>query len=130
MILPRSGAGLPAWRRQVATWLMGALRLGIAWLGAHTPLYALTGGAVSAALPAFVRWAAAGAIVVGALLFAWSRTVLIGFVVLALGLATYMYAWEKIGFERDPLVLRTVMIMLVLTAGEMLVRRVQKKVYA
>jgi hypothetical protein len=130
MILPRTGAGLPAWRRHVSAWVMGALRLGAAWVGAHTPLFALTGGAVSSALPAAVRWSAAGAIVLGGLLFAWSRTVLVGFTLLAIGLVVYMYGWEKIGFQRDPLVLRMLMIMLVLTVGELLVRRVQKKLYS
>jgi hypothetical protein len=129
MILPRTGAGLPAWRRHVAATLMGALRLGIVWLGAREPVLALTGGALTSAMPAAVRWAAAGAIVGGALLFAVPRTVFWGFLAIVAGMGVYKYGWEKIGFPRDPLVLRTLAIMVVLTAGELLVRRVQKRLY-
>lgn len=129
MILPRTGAGLPAWRRHVAATLMGALRLGIVWLGAREPVLALTGDALTSALPAAARWAAAGAIVGGALLFAVPRTVFWGFLAIVAGMGVYMYGWEKIGFPRDPLVLRTLAIMVVLTAGELLVRRVQKRLY-
>lgn len=130
MILPRSGAGLPAWRRQVASWLMGALRLGIAWLVARDPVYALTGDALVGTMPAAARWSAAIAIVVGALLFAWSRTVLVGFVLLAAGLGAFQYAWQKVGFTGGTTFVRTLALLAVLAAGELLVRRLQKRLYS
>lgn len=129
MILPRTGAGLPAWRRHVAAWLMGALRLGIAWLVAHDPLVALTGGALNGAMPDAARWAGAAAIVGGALLFAWSRTVLVGFALLVAGLGVFQYGWRHIGFDGTSAFVRTVALLAVLSAGELLVRRVQKKLY-
>jgi hypothetical protein len=132
MMLPRTGEGLPPWRRQVSAWLMGALRLGVAWLVARDPYSALAGakGAfLSESMPTALRWAAAAGIVAGGLLFAWPRTVLVGFGVLAASLAVFEWYWRKIGVGGSTFAY-SLAVLAVLAAGEWLVRRVQRRLYS
>ncbi len=132
MILPRDGAGLPPWRRHVSTWLMGTLRLGVAWFIVGRVLEALlakNGGAIGEVMPVSIRYLTVAALVVGGLLFAWSRTVIVGFVLLLLGLLTFETYWKMLVPEGGTLTW-SVAVLAVLAFGEWLVRRVQKKLYA
>jgi hypothetical protein len=133
MILPRSGEGLPPWRRRVSGWVMAALRLGIAWVVAHAQVTALVGPGsafMADVIPAPVRWAVAGALVAGGLLFAWSRTVLVGFALLALGLGAFEWYWRGLGMPAGSTFAWSLTVLAVLAAGEWLVRRVQRRLYA
>jgi hypothetical protein len=132
MILPRSGDGLPPWRRRVSGWLMSALRLLIAWVVVRSQVAALAasgGGLVGAMMGAPVRYATLAALVGGAVLFTWSRTVLVGFALLALGLGVFEYHWRRMGMGGDQY-LWSLAVLAVLAVGEWLVRRVQRRLYA
>jgi hypothetical protein len=133
MILPRTAEGLPPWRRHVSTWIMGALRLGMAWvLGrtAFSSLLAPGGGFLEGVVPAPARWFAIAALAAGALLFAWSRTVLVGFVLLVAGLGVFEFYFRQWGAQVSTTFWWSVTVLAVLAGGEWLVRRVQRRVYA
>lgn len=133
MILPRTGEGLPPWRRKVSTWVMGTLRLGLAWFLTREQVGMLaddTSLFLSDMMPAWLRWVTAAALVVGALLFTWSRTVLVGFVLLAVALGVFEWYWQMIGMPGGSTYGWSVGVLAVLAGGEWLVQRVQRRLYA
>ena len=133
MILPRTAEGLPPWRRRVSTWVMGLLRLGMAWLLGRTAFFALIapgGGFLGEVMPAPVRWLVIGALVLGALLFAWSRTVLVGFALLAVALGVFEFYFRRWGAQVSTTFWWSIAVLAVLAAGEWVVRRVQRRLYA
>jgi hypothetical protein len=133
MILPRSAEGLPPWRRHVATWIMGTLRLVMAWVLGRTAFLALiapAGGFIGEVMPAPARWLVLAALVIGAVLFAWSRTVVVGFVLLAAGLGVFEFYFRKWGAQVSTTFWWSLAVLAVLAAGEWLVRRVQQRMYA
>ncbi len=133
MILPRTADGLPPWRRHVSTWIMGALRLVMAWVLGRMAFFALIapgGGWIGDVMPTPVRWLVVAALVLGALLFAWSRTVLVGFVLLVAGLGTFEFYFRQWGAQVSTTFWWSVAVLAVLAAGEWLVRRVQQRLYA
>lgn len=133
MILPRTAEGLPPWRRHVSTWVMAALRLGMAWLLGRMAFFALIapdGGFLGEVMPAPVRWFVIAALVIGALLFAWSRTVVVGFVLLVAALGAFEFYFRRWGAQVSTTFWWSVAVLGVLAAGEWLVRRVQRRLYA
>lgn len=133
MILPRTAEGLPPWRRHVSTWVMGALRLGMAWVLGRTAFFALAapgGGFIGEVMPAPVRWLVLAALVIGAPLFAWSRTVLVGCALLIAGLGVFEFYFRQWGAQVSTTFWWSVAVLVVLAAGEWLVRRVQQRLYA
>jgi hypothetical protein len=132
MILPTTGIALPPWRRQVMIWLMAAVRLLVCWLLLREPLAALLHepGFIVSAFGRPSAWSVAALFVAGALLFAWPRTVLVGCVVLVAGLFGHEWLWYRLGGGSGRLLLSGVAIFTVLAAGEWLVQRLQKRLYA
>jgi hypothetical protein len=132
MILPTTGHALPPWRRRVMIWVMGALRLAVAWLVTQQPLSTTVGPekAVLAAVPAAGRWAIAAALVAGALAFAWSRTVVFGFALLAAGIVAFEWCWSTYVGPGGRMLPTALALLGALAAGEWLVRRVQRRVYS
>jgi hypothetical protein len=132
MILPRTGDGLPPWRRRVSGWMMSALRALIAWIVVRSQVSTLVvtgGGFVGMTMGAPIRYATLAALVAGAVLFTWSRTVLAGFALLAVGLGVFEYHWRTMGMGGDQY-LWSLAVLAVLAAGEWLVRRVQRRLYS
>lgn len=132
MILPTTGTDLPPWRRQVMIWLMAAVRLLVCWFLLREPLAALLSepGFIVPALGRPVAWTVATLFAVGALLFAWPRTVLVGYALLVAGLLGYEWIWHRLGGWSGRLLFSGLAIFTVLAAGEWLVHRVQKRLYA
>ena len=130
-MLPAYGSDLPAWRQQVAPWIMAAVRLAAAYLLAQGPLHMLVldPGIVRSGGPAPQRFAVAALLGAGGLLFAWPRSCLVGAVLLLAGLAGFEWIWQGLGLRSGPLALWSACIVLVLAAGEWLVRRVQRSLY-
>lgn len=132
MILPTSGSDLPAWRQKVAPWLMAAVRLMVGWFLVRGQLNMLVveSGLSRLSATAAERWAMAAVLVVGALLFAWPRTCLVGGVVLLAGLAWFEWLWARMGLTRGDSMTYALALVGVLAAGEWAVRRMQHRLYA
>jgi hypothetical protein len=130
-MLPSNGSDLPAWRQQVAPWIMAAVRLAAAYFVTQGLLHMLVldPGFVRSGSAAPQRFAVAALLGAGALLFAWPRTFLAGAVVLLAGLGGFEWIWQGLGMRSGPLALWSASIVLVLAAGEWLVRRVQRTLY-
>lgn len=131
-MLPRTGADLPAWRRQVMPWLMAAVRALVAWFLLRSPLELLLRepNAAAEAVGRPLAWGVASLLAVGAVLFAWPRTVLIGYVPLVAGVVGFEWIWRRLGMASGTLVVSALGIFTVLAIGEWLVQRVQKRLYA
>ena len=130
-MLPTTASQLPEWRRQVAPWLMAAVRLAAAYFIAQAPfrMLVLEPGFVQTSSAAPLRFAVAALLGAGGLLFVWPRTCLIGAVLLLAGLGGFEWIWQGLGLRSGPLALWSASIVLVLAAGEWLVRRVQRSLY-
>jgi hypothetical protein len=130
-MLPSHGSELPAWRQQVAPWIMAAVRLAAAYFVAQAPLHMLVldPGIVRSDGPALQRFAVAALLAGGGLAFAWPRSCLIGAVLLLVGLGGFEWIWQGLGQRSGTLPLWSASIVLVLAAGEWLVRRVQRSLY-
>lgn len=131
MPLPRSGSGLPPWRRQVLPWIMAVARLAAAWLVTQWQLHALLlqASLLHARVGAPTRFAIAALLAGGALLFAWPRSYLVGFALLVAGLGAFEWLWRPLGVPGGALLSWSVAILTVLAAGEWLTRRVQRHLY-
>ncbi len=130
-MLPARGTQLPEWRQQVAPWIMAVVRLAAAYFVVQAPLrmLVLVPGFVQTGSPAPQRYAVAALLGVGALLFAWPRSCLIGAVLLLAGFGGFEWIWQGLGQRSGPLALWSTSIVVVLAAGEWLVRRVQRSLY-
>ena len=130
-MLPTQGSGLPAWRQQVAPWTMALVRLAAACFVVQAPLRVLVlePSFVQTGSPAPQRYAVAALLCAGALLFAWPRSCLSGAAVLLAGLGGFEWIWQGLGLRSGPLPLWSASIVVVLAAGEWLVRRVQRSLY-
>jgi hypothetical protein len=132
MILPRSGAGLPPWRRLVMPWIMALARLTAGWIVTQGALGTLLRGssfmASMAAAP--LRYGIAALLGAGLVTFAWPRTYLLGFGLLLAGLGAFEWLWWRLGVPSGSPALWSAAILGVLAAGEWLTRRVQARVYA
>lgn len=132
MMLPRTGADLPPWRRQVMPWLMAAVRLMVAWYVLRPALAALLRepSFIADAFGRPVAWGVGTLLAVGALLFAWPRTVLLGYPMLVVGVLAFEWLWRSLGAPNTTLLVSALAIFTVLAIGEWLVQRVQKRLYA
>lgn len=132
MILPRTGADLPPWRRHVMPWLMAAVRALIAWFVLRDPLLSLVGkGAfVTDVAGRPIGWTIGTLLAVGSLLFVWPRTVLIGYAMLVAGVVAFELLWRRLGMPGGSLLATALGLFTVLAFGEWLVQRLQKRLYA
>lgn len=132
MMLPRTGADLPPWRRQVMPWLMAAVRLMVAWYVLRTPLQALLRepSFIADAVGRPLAWGVGTLLAVGGVLFAWPRTVLIGYPMLVVGIVVFEWIWRRMGAPNTTLLVSALGIFTVLAVGEWLVQKVQKRLYA
>jgi hypothetical protein len=130
-MLPRTAAGLPPWRRQVMRWVMAAVRLAAGWLVIRTQLGALavTPSFLQAAVGAPLCYAVAALLITGLPAFAWPRSYLGGFALLAGGLAGFEWLWQRAGMAPDPVMPASFAVLAVLAFGEWLTRRVQRRLY-
>lgn len=131
-MLPRTGSHLPAWRQQVAPWIMACVRLAVGWFVTRYQLQALVVeptllGTVAAT---WTRWGLAALLVLGALLFAWPRSYLLGAAVLIAAFLAFEWLWRALGMSAGPMILYSSALVAVLAIGEWAVRRVQRRVYA
>jgi hypothetical protein len=131
MPLPRSGSGLPPWRRQVLPWIMAGARLGAAWLVTQWQLHALLQQAslLHGRVGAPTRFAIAALLAAGTLLFAWPRGYLVGFALLVAGLGAFEWLWHPLGVPGGALLGWSVAILAVLAVGEWLTQRIQRHLY-
>lgn len=131
MILPRSGAGLPPWRRQVSRWLMAGVRLAVGTLVSRAPLelLVLNPSFVKHALGTPLCFAVAALLAAGVLAFAWPATYLAGCGLLLAGLGVFEWLWHRVGQPVDATPLWSAALLAVLTGGEWLTRRVQARLY-
>lgn len=131
-MLPRTGTDLPPWRRQVMPWLMAGVRLMVAWFLLRSPLAALLRepSFVAETVGRPLSWTVGTLLAVGALLFVWPRTVLIGYAMLVVGVVTFEWIWRTLGMPSGSLLVSALGIFTVLAAGEWLVQRLQKRLYA
>lgn len=132
MILPTTGTDLPPWRRQVMTWLMAAVRALVCWFLLAEPLAALLRepSFFASAVGRPLAWTVGSLLAVGAMLFTWPRTVLIGYPLLVAGLLGYEWIWYRVYGWNGRLLASGLAIFTVLAVGEWLVQRVQKRLYA
>jgi hypothetical protein len=132
MILPRSGADLPPWRRLVMPWIMALARLAAGWIVTQGALGALLlrTSFMASMVGAPLRFGIAALLGAGLVTFAWPRSYLLGFGLLLAGLAAFEWLWWRLGLPSGSLALWSVAILAVLAAGEWLTRRVQARVYA
>jgi len=131
MMMPRSGAGLPAWRRQVMPWLMAAVRLVVAWFVVHGALAALVmqPSFLHDAVSAPMRYAVAALMFLGVIAFVWPSTCIVGFLLLTAGLVSFEWIWQHLGLPSGSLPYATIGALGVLAFGEWLVRRLQDRLY-
>ena len=132
MKITDSGAHLSPWRRRVLPVMMMALRALVAWLVLRVPLDTLVHNALflRGLGPAWLGHVAAALLVAGALAFVWSRSVLWGALVLVVGLYVYEQRWHAVVPGQSGKALATsVLLILVLAAGEWLARRAQARIY-
>jgi len=111
---------------------MAALRLMVAWFLLRSPLDMLVQKTSFAAdaVGRPIAWGVASLLAIGALLFAWPRTVLIGYAMLVAGVIGFEWIWRRMGMPGGMLVVSGLAIFTVLAAGEWLVQRMQKRLYA
>jgi len=130
-MLPTEGSELPAWRQQVAPWIMAIVRLAAAYVVAEAPLrlLVLEPGLVQSGSPALQRYPVALLLGAGAVLFAWPRSCLAGAALLLAGLGGFEWIWHGLGLRGGTLPLWSASIVAVLAAGDWLVRRVQRTLY-
>src|SRR5271169_661835 len=104
-MLPTHGSDLPAWRQQVAIWIMAVVRLAAATFVAQAPLrmLVLESGIVRSGAPAPQRYTVAALLCAGGLLFAWPRTCLVGAALLLAGLGGFEWIWQGIGMQSGSL---------------------------
>jgi len=124
----RPVGNLPAWRWQVMPWLMAVIRLGVGWLVTRTDLgaLALTPSFLHEEVGAPLCYIDAGILGAGLLAFAWPRSYLLGFVLLAVGLVGFEWLWRRAGMGPDAVLVTSLSVLAVLTAGEWLTRRVSR----
>lgn len=116
------------WRAIVMPWVMAAARLGAGWFVSRPDLVALVGPAAPLR-PLVAAPLAIGIPVLlgtGLLAFAWPRTYLAGAVLLATGLGSAEWLWQRLGIAPGPLPWSLGAIG-VLTLGEWLNRRLQRQ---
>lgn len=132
MILPRSGAELPPWRRHVMPWLMAGVRALMVWFLLRAPLEALVQehGFVTSFVGKPIAWTVATLLAVGGALFVWPRTVLIGYAMVVAGVIAFELIWRRLGMPGGSLLVSALGIFTVLAAGEWLSQRLQKRLYA
>lgn len=130
-MLPRTGSHLPAWRQQVAPWIMACVRLAVGWFVTRYQLGVLLDESTPFAdVAPWLRRGLAGLLVVGALLFAWPRSYLLGAALLVAGFLAFEWLWRLLGLSVGPMILYSSALVAVLAIGEWAVRRVQRRVYA
>jgi hypothetical protein len=131
MMLPRTGAGLPAWRRQVMPWLMAAVRLVVAWFVIHGAFTALVlhPSFLRDAVPAPTRYLVAALMALGFAAFVWPATCIVGFLLLTAGLLAFEWIWQHLGLASGSLPWAPIAAFGVLAFGEWLVRRLQGRLY-
>jgi len=131
MMLPRTGAGLPAWRRRVMPWLMAAVRLVVAWFVIHGALRALVmqPSFLHDAVAAPTRYLVAALMALGLAAFVWPATCVVGFLLLTAGLLAFEWIWQHLGLPSGSLPYATIGALGVLAVGEWLARRLQGRLY-
>ena len=131
MMLPRTGAGLPAWRRQVMPWVMGLVRLAVAWVVTHGALGALVlePSFLHDTVGAPMRYAVAALLALGTAGFVWPATCVLGFVLLTAGLVAFEWIWQRGGRPSGTLPYSAVGALAVLAFGEWLSQRLQRRLY-
>jgi hypothetical protein len=115
-------------RPRPGVWLMAVLRLGAGWLVIARALLLLVAppSPPGAALALPVRLAAAAALGIGLVAFAWPRTCLRGLALLLAGLAAVELLARAAGLPPTPRLPSAVAILAVLAAGEWLTSRLAR----
>jgi hypothetical protein len=131
MLMPRSAAGLPLWRRRVLPVLMALLRVFVCYVVLSAQLDLLLrhpGVLAEVASPLWLR-ALGGALLLGALLFIVPRTVAYGAILTALGLIAYEWLWRRAGLPPFGVLPYALALLAVLALSQLAVRRIQQRVY-